>query len=59
MIAKKFIFQVPSQVDNNTFWNRYFFKVHLKELDKQISSGDEIKPLKLNMENKIGGKKYK
>ncbi|CAK5125547.1 unnamed protein product [Meloidogyne enterolobii] len=28
---------VPSQVDNNAFWNRYFFKVHLKELDKQIA----------------------
>ncbi|KAL7074591.1 hypothetical protein ACQ4LE_005537 [Meloidogyne hapla] len=28
---------VPSHVDNNAFWNRYFFKVHLKELDKQIA----------------------
>jgi hypothetical protein len=35
---------VPSQLDNNTFWNRYFFKVHLKELDKQIS----LTPINLN-----------
>lgn len=30
---------VPAQVDNNTFWNRYFFRVHLKELDRQIALG--------------------
>lgn len=28
---------VPSQIENHTFWNRYFFKVHIKELDKQLA----------------------
>ncbi|KAI1698781.1 BSD domain-containing protein [Ditylenchus destructor] len=28
---------VPSQVDNHTFWNRYFFKVHVFELDKSLT----------------------
>ncbi|KAL3103913.1 hypothetical protein niasHT_022428 [Heterodera trifolii] len=26
---------VPSRVDNFTFWHRYFFKVHVKEMEKQ------------------------
>jgi len=27
---------VPAQVDNHTFWNRYFFKVYLAELDREL-----------------------
>lgn len=23
-------------MDNHTFWNRYFFKIHVLELDKEI-----------------------
>jgi len=26
---------VPAKVDNHTFWNRYFFKVHLAEVEKE------------------------
>jgi len=29
---------VPSKVNNLTFWSRYFFKVHIRELDKEIST---------------------
>lgn len=39
---------VPSQVDNNTFWNRYFFKVHLKELDKQLDAMGTASPLNVD-----------
>uniref|UniRef100_A0A915D971 BSD domain-containing protein n=1 Tax=Ditylenchus dipsaci TaxID=166011 RepID=A0A915D971_9BILA len=28
---------VPAKVDNHMFWNRYFFKVHILELDKEIA----------------------
>lgn len=27
---------MPAQVDNHTFWNRYFFKVYLAELDREL-----------------------
>ena len=33
-------------MDNNAFWNRYFFKVHLKELDKQITMAETLVNLK-------------
>lgn len=29
---------MPAKIDNHTFWNRYFFKVHIKELDKSLST---------------------
>ncbi|KAH7698094.1 Protein Y97E10AR.6, partial [Aphelenchoides avenae] len=32
---------VPAQVDNHTFWNRYFFKVHVAELDKELQQKPE------------------
>ncbi|KAL3090736.1 hypothetical protein niasHT_022064 [Heterodera trifolii] len=39
---------VPSRVDNFTFWHRYFFKVHVKEMEKQAQ--DE--QLKLTVDKK-------
>ncbi|KAI3411844.1 hypothetical protein GPALN_001907 [Globodera pallida] len=41
---------VPSLVENHTFWHRYFFKVHLKEMEKQGDS--QYEPMKLNVDKK-------
>uniref|UniRef100_A0AC34QUJ3 BSD domain-containing protein n=1 Tax=Panagrolaimus sp. JU765 TaxID=591449 RepID=A0AC34QUJ3_9BILA len=37
---------VPAEVDNFTFWSRYFFKVHQKEEDKK---GKEQQSLEINV----------
>jgi hypothetical protein len=46
---------VPAQVDNHTFWNRYFFKVHVAELDKEVQQKQEkdkmFSELHVNTEN--------
>lgn len=32
---------MPAKVDNHTFWNRYFFKVYLAELDKEVEKNEK------------------
>lgn len=31
---------VPSRVDNHTFWNRYFFKVYVTEMEQEINKSN-------------------
>ena len=46
---------VPSEVDNHTFWNRYFFKVYQKEEEKRIKE----QQLEINVNGAKGKKEEK
>jgi hypothetical protein len=45
---------VPSQIESHTFWNRYFFRVHIKEKEKLIN----ISSAENNLSLKLGEKKH-
>jgi hypothetical protein len=55
---------VPSKVDNHAFWNRYFFKVYVAEMEKEIRQTKVFEQLtldtgaipKLRVDDKKGGK---
>ncbi|KAI6189370.1 BSD domain-containing protein [Aphelenchoides bicaudatus] len=47
---------VPSKVDNHTFWNRYFFKVYVAEMEQEIRQNKGKMFEQLNVDTGAGPK---